>query len=519
MKLFKKNLTEREIKKEISVSIIISYITIGLGVLINFFYTPFLLRNIGTNQYGIYSFATSIISWLSIITTALCSGYLKFASSEAKKDASSISKLNGIYFWFFLIVDLFVITTGFMIGILIKANIIPLDDFTSAEKALLIPCIFLMTINMTISIFVSYFSLFEAYKERFIWARLITLIQTILNPMFCVPFILLGGNVIVVCIVQASITLLNLVLLSFHAVAITGMKIRLKIRDNTNKSLILGVISFSLFALISTIATSINQSADKILLGFVSGPTNVAIYQLGMSLVTYLSLFCSSFTNSLSTRLFKVDLESNEQANKLFLKISNLQIAIVLLIVGGFIICGKQFMIIWAGKENVNAYYIGVLLFVINIFSFSNTSSEVLVKSRGYFKFEAIYYVIEAISNVILSLFLVFVFGKQNALFLCAIATFVVIFIFRWIGLSIFYKKKVGLPVGKYFLKLLKFALIMFVCITFTYGISRFFVFGSYGLQFFIKGTIFLISYLLITLLIDNKTFSDIKGYLRKSTK
>ena len=519
MLLFKKNLNDSDIRKEISISIIISYITIFAGVVVNFFYTPFLLRNIGTSQYGIYSFATSIISWLSIITTALCSGYLKFASAEAKKEGSSINKLNGIYFWFFLIVDFFVLIIGFTIGILIKTNVIVLNGFSSSEKALLIICIFLMTTNMIISIFVSYFSLFEAYKERFIWARLITLLQTILNPAFCIPFILAGGNVIVVCAVQATITLINLILLSFHAIAISGMKVKLNIKDNTSKILITSVITFSFFALISTIATSINQNADKILLGFVSGPIDVAVYQLGMSLVTYLSLFCSSVTNSLSTRLYKVDLESEKKASEMFLRISNFQIAIVSVIVGGFVICGKNFMIIWAGKENVNAYYIGVILFTINIFTFTNTSSEVLVKSRGHFKFEAIYYVIEAISNVILSLILVFTFGQTNSLFLCAIATFIIIFFFRWIGLTIFYKKKIKLPMGEYFLKLLKFAVITFGCIAVAYGVGRLFILKSNTIQFLVKGTVFVLCFPLFTWLIDQKTLTDIKKLFKKKKR
>lgn len=517
MVLFKKNLTEKEIKKEISISIIISYITIGVGVLVNFFYTPFLLKNIGTNQYGIHTFATSIISWLSIITTALCSGYLKFASEEAKKDGSSVSRLNGIYFWFFLIVDAFVLLIGCALAILIKTGVIPLNNFSTNEITLLVPCILLMTINMALSIFVSFFSLFEAYKERFIWARLITLLQTLFNPVFSIIFILLGGNVVVVCIVQAALTLINLVLLSFHAVGISGMKIKLKIRDNTSKLLISNAITFSIFALISTIATSINQSADKILLGFVSGPTDVAVYQLGMSLVLYLSLFCSSFTNSLSTRLYKVDLESKEQANKMFLKISHLQTLVVCFIVGGFIICGKPFMNLWAGKENVNAYFIGVILFVINIFAFSNMASEVLVKSRGYFKFEAIYYVIEAVCNVLLSLLFVFLFGKENALFTCAGATFIIIFLFRWVGLTIFYKKKINLPMGEYYLKFLKFALITFGCIAITFGISKLFTINSDLIQLLVKGVIFSLLYPAFTLVIDKESLTIVKHFIRKN--
>ena len=512
LNLFKKELTQKETKREIFFSVIISYITVFASILINLFFTPFLLRNIGSSQYGIHSFAASIVSWLSIITTALCSGYLKFATQITKEDKGNISFLNGLYFWFFAGIDVLVILVGLGAAGLFWSGLIPLAKYTPTEKILVPPCVLLMAINSFISIFVSYFSLFESFKERFVWARLITLIQKVLNPAICIPLILLGGNVVVICAVQVALTFINLLLLGFHAIVISKMRVKLRLKWGANKKFIISVVSFSLFALLSTVANSINQSADQILLGLLSQPTNVAIYQLGLSFVSYLALFCSSITNSLSTKLFREDSQNPAIANSSFLKISTYQMMLAFLIVGGFASCGKDFMILWAGKEHYQAFYIGLMLFVVNLFSFTNTSSEVLVKSRGFFKFEAIYYLVEAISNFLLSLLLMLILEPAYSIFACCIATVIVMICFRWIGLTIFFSKRVGLPMGQYFSKLVKFFLITMACLGLTLGVTRVFLSSIRDTLtiMLIEGFLFTFLYSVIIFLFERATLKNL---------
>ena len=519
LNLFKKDLTEKENKREIFFSIIISYITVIANVIISLFYTPFLLKTIGTNQYGIHSFAISIVSWLSVVTTALCSGYLKFATSLGKQDPNGIKKLNGLYFWFFAIIDVLILFVGFGLALLFWTGVIPLTNYTSDEKLLVVPCIFLMVINSFVSIFVTYFSLYESYKERFVWARLITLLQKILNPAITIPLLLVGGNVITVCIVQVGITLLNLILLSYHAFHISRMKIKLRYDFKNEKHLTKSVIVFSSFALLSSIAVALNQSADQVILGILSKPTSVAIYQLGLSFVTYLSLFCSAITNSLSPKLYNSDLISYQKTNELFLKICNFQMIIAFLIVGGFACCGKEFMILWAGKENYEAFYIGLMLFAVYLFSFTSTASEVIVKSRGYFKFEATYYLCEAITNIIVSTILVVLLDDKYAIYACCVTTVAIMIIFRWIGLSIFYQQKVKLPIKKYYSLILKYFAILFVCLTLSLGVSKLITNRSEIVLFLTKGFIFLVSYSLIIFILEKKSITSMLGAMFKRNK
>jgi len=170
LNLFKRNLSKEEIKKEIVISIVISYITVFVSVLISFLYTPFLLKNVGSSEYGVYSFSKSIVNWFSVLTAALCSGYIKFATDLSKKDEKELPKLNGIYLIFFAIISLLIFLITVVILVLVSNNIILFNEYTPSEKKLLVPAFALIGLNSVISIFVSYFSLHEAFKERFVWA-------------------------------------------------------------------------------------------------------------------------------------------------------------------------------------------------------------------------------------------------------------------------------------------------------------------------------------------------------------
>ncbi|MDY0139538.1 MAG: hypothetical protein RBR50_07555 [Candidatus Izemoplasmatales bacterium] len=54
------------IRKNIRIGLILSYLTILVGVVFTVFYTPFLIESVGKVEHGIYTFVSSIVSWLSI---------------------------------------------------------------------------------------------------------------------------------------------------------------------------------------------------------------------------------------------------------------------------------------------------------------------------------------------------------------------------------------------------------------------------------------------------------------------
>jgi O-antigen/teichoic acid export membrane protein len=56
------------------------------------------------------------------------------------------------------------------------------------------------------------------------------------------------------------------------------------------------------------------------------------------------------------------DNESDQKISNIFIAVSRIQIYLMLLIFSGFYIFGDKFLVMWVGKEYLDAYYIILIL-------------------------------------------------------------------------------------------------------------------------------------------------------------
>lgn len=64
-----------------------SYINLGLGTVIPFIYTPIMLRMLGQAEYGLFSLASSAVSYLSLLSFGFGSTIIRYISKyRAEKD-------------------------------------------------------------------------------------------------------------------------------------------------------------------------------------------------------------------------------------------------------------------------------------------------------------------------------------------------------------------------------------------------------------------------------------------------
>ena len=52
---------------QLRAGIILNYVIIGLNILVGLAYTPYMLRCLGQNEYGLYSLVASVIAYLTIL--------------------------------------------------------------------------------------------------------------------------------------------------------------------------------------------------------------------------------------------------------------------------------------------------------------------------------------------------------------------------------------------------------------------------------------------------------------------
>ena len=75
--------------------IVISYITLAVSTIIGFVFSPFLLKMIGDSQYGIYSLAKSLISFIAILDLGLGQTIVRYvAKAKALEDEEQEAKME-----------------------------------------------------------------------------------------------------------------------------------------------------------------------------------------------------------------------------------------------------------------------------------------------------------------------------------------------------------------------------------------------------------------------------------------
>ena len=95
---------------------LLSYLNIFLAIIIQFAYTPIMLRILGQQEFGVYSLSESVIAYLGLLNFGFSGSYLKFYSQyKAQNDNLSIKKLNAIYLIVFVIISILICIGGYSI--------------------------------------------------------------------------------------------------------------------------------------------------------------------------------------------------------------------------------------------------------------------------------------------------------------------------------------------------------------------------------------------------------------------
>ena len=374
-----KKLDER---KNIKVGALISYITLFTNICINIFYTPYLLNTVGDKNYGLWSFVVSITSWFNVAVYALYDSYVRFSTLE-KRDRGCEDRTNTIYLKLLVILAVIITLVAVIILTLLYIGMIPLSKYSENEKNIIFLLFAISTIQVLATAILSIFKLFNEYKNNFIFIKIVSLLIAIFTTILSIILLMIRPSIIGIAVITVSVNMVALLL--YVIVARNTLKMSFsadRLRDN--RTLVSSIFSFSAFLLITTIVSEINTAVDKTLLGLFAGAEMVTLYQLGMSFNVYFSELASSVNSVFIPRINKLAVSGDiDGVNSLFLIISKFQTIIVSLIAGGFLVCGRDFVMAWVGDKRIAAYWIGLTLLVVFSVDYSSYSSLSVQRADG----------------------------------------------------------------------------------------------------------------------------------------
>lgn len=459
--------------KQLKIGSLLSYFQMFLGIIIGIVYTPVMIRLLGQSEYGLYNTVSSTISMLSILSLGFNSSYIKYYAKYKKEDNSeAIYKLNGLFLIIFLIIG----AVACICGIFLTENLqfVFKDGLTDEEYAIARILMILLTINLSVSFPMSVFSNIISAHERFVFLKLLSILKTVVSPLITLPLLLMGYKSIAMVSVTVGIAIITDIFFLYY----TFRKLKQKfIFHSFEKGLFKSLFIYTSFIAINLIVDQINLNIDKLLLTRYKGTIAVAIYSVGFSLETYYQMFSTAISGIFTPRIHLIynrqdidEKEKDKQLSGLFIKIGRIQFALLALIASGLIFFGKAFIRYWAGEGYGEAYYVALLLIIpITIPLIQNVGIEIQ-RAKNKHQFRSIVYLIMAVMNLVLSIFLCQKYGAIGS----AVGTAISLVIANGIIMNIYYQKELKIEIVVFWKNILKMSIGLVVPIIIGILIMRF---------------------------------------------
>lgn len=385
--------------------ILLTYLTEGVKGLSVLLVTPLLLRLLGQQEYGLYQMVLSVTSYLGLLNFGFGSAYVREYSRQlVQGDAEELSRLNGMFFLIFTGLSLLcLLLGGFLI---VQARLVFGNGLTPEELEKVRRLLGILVLNLALTLQGSLFDCHITARERFGFQKLLRLLQALLNPVLTVLLLQAGHGVEAVAWVSLFLT----AVVSLANGAYCRRKLRMGLSFQALPLSRLGQLwGFAFFLFLNQVMDQINWNVDKFLLGRMCGTESVALYgvaaqvnSLYIQLSTAVSAVFLPGVNRMAARR-----GDNADLSRLMARVGRVQLMILGLILSGFVLFGREFLILWAGREYGSAYEIVLLLMIpMTIPLIQNLGIEIQ-RARNRHRTRSLVCFVLAVGNLLLSIRLI----------------------------------------------------------------------------------------------------------------
>jgi len=302
--------------------------------------------------------------------------------------------------------------------------------------------ILLMAFNLAFTFPLGIFGGIISAYENFVFRKAVNIACIVLNPLVMVLLLSFGYRAIGMVVVT---TLFNLAALSinyWYCKKQLKIKVRFgRFRWDFFKEV--GVYSFWIF--LNAIMDRIYWSTGQFVLGISSGVAAVAVYAVAIQLQHIYMSFSTAISGVFLPKVTAmVTKENNEKAiSDLFIRTGRIQYIIMVFVLTGFIVFGKPFILLWAGPDYEETYWIALCFFVPLTVPLIQNLGITILQACNQMKFRSILYVIIAIASLGISIPL----AKQYGGIGCAIGTASALIAGQIVAMNIYYYKKIHIDI------------------------------------------------------------------------
>jgi len=438
-------------QSQIKIGAFLSYGSLVLGSLLTLVYTPFMLRLLGQAEFGLYSLVNTTIAYLTILDFGFGIAIVRYtAKYRAEQDKNKEETLYGMFLLLYIGIGI----VAFLLALLLVFNVEAFFSTTLTAQELDTARIlmWLAAINLAMSFPFSVYASIITAHERFVFAKSIHIFRQVINSILMISVLCLGYKAIGMIIVT---TLLNIVFNLFNLYYCkTNLKIKMRFAE-FDMSLFKEISIYSFFIFLNLIVDRLYWNTGQFLLGMFVGTAAVATYAIGVQFITMLYMPISAATSSLFLpRITQISVKATHgpELLKIFIRVGRIQFIMLVLVLTGFGLYGKQFITLWAGTEYSASYLVAIILMIpLTVPLIQNLGISIL-QAKNMHAFRSVMLLIVALLNVPLSISMIKVWGTVG----CAAGTAFSLVVGQIVIMNIYYCNYLKLDIRKFWWEIAK---------------------------------------------------------------
>lgn len=446
----------------------LSYVVLGLNNVVGLLYTPYMLRMMGQSEYGMYALVASVIAYLAILDMGFGNTIIRYT---AKFRAEGKTEEQYSMFGMFIILYLAIAMITLILGMVLYFNTQAVygSSLSGEELKKVQILILIMVFNLVFTFPFSIFgSIITAY-ENFVFQKLIKIVRIILNTIIMIILLEMGYRAIGMVIL---ITIFNVVtqLINFWY-----CKYRIRIRIIFGKfewKFFRELAQYSFYIFLGAIIDRLYWSSGQLILGAFLGTAAVAVFAVAIQLQQMYSGFSTAIAGVFLPRVtaMTTQAESRKAISDLFIRTGRIQFIILAFILTGFILFGRQFIILWAGPDYEETYIIALLFFVPMTVPLIQNLGITILLARNQVRFRSLLYMAIAALSVGLQVLLVRKYGGVGS----ALAISSALVAGQVIAMNIYYHKRQHLDIPGFWKEIGKMSVIPLLIGLLTYIILNY---------------------------------------------
>lgn len=390
--------------KRLAINVLMNWAAMAVNMVVPFFLTPFVIRHLGKEGYGVWILALSAVSYLNLLDLGLRSAIVRFVSkAQARGELADATAAIQAALWVRLLIAGAIGVLSFGLAAVTPHLFrIPPTLVHAAQLTTL-----LCALGVAITLVSGVFGAVLAATHRFDLLSYITMTQTLIRAAGFLLILRSGRGLIPLAWWELSVVALFGLVTTLCALKVfPPARVRLR---RPEPSTLRSIWSYSATTFIFIIAVQIIGNTDNLVVGAFLSLGAVTLYAIGGSLLNYAYQVSNALSATFAPMASNLEASGRvEDLRVMLIRGTQATLALALPINMGLFFRGGTFIRLWAGPqyEQVSETVVRILMLSM-FFGVANGTAAAIMMAIDKHKPVARNAVVEAILNLGLSIALV----------------------------------------------------------------------------------------------------------------